>query len=81
MKTSTNHFFNIQEKMNYQINRGKTCIVSGCNYKARKKGLCNMCYLERRRNMIKICRCIYCGREFLTEESLKDHMIKFGTHV
>ena len=31
--------------------------------------------------MAKICRCIYCGRKFRTEESLKDHMIKYGTHV
>ena len=31
--------------------------------------------------MVKICRCIYCGRKFITEESLKYHMIKFGTHV
>ena len=31
--------------------------------------------------MAKICRCIYCGRKFRTEESLKDHMIKLGTHV
>jgi len=31
--------------------------------------------------MIKICSCIYCGRKFITEESLKDHMIKFGTHA
>ena len=35
----------------------------------------------RRKSMTKICRCIYCGRKFRTEESLKDHMIKFGTHV
>jgi len=31
--------------------------------------------------MIKICRCIYCGQKFETEESIKDHMIKFGAHV
>jgi len=31
--------------------------------------------------MVKIFRCIYCGRKFITEEILKDHMIKFGTHV
>jgi len=31
--------------------------------------------------MEKICRCIYCGRKFISEELLKDHMIKFGTHV
>jgi len=33
------------------------------------------------KNMVKIFRCIYCGRKFITEEILKDHMIKFGTHV
>ena len=31
--------------------------------------------------MAEICRCIYCGQKFRTEEPLKDHMIKFGTHV
>lgn len=31
--------------------------------------------------MVKICRCIYCGRDFITEELLKDHMIKFGPHL
>ncbi|MCJ7571015.1 MAG: C2H2-type zinc finger protein [Candidatus Thermoplasmatota archaeon] len=31
--------------------------------------------------MAKTCRCIYCGRKFRTYDSLKDHMIKFGTHV
>jgi hypothetical protein len=35
---------------------------------------------ERRENMEKIRRCIYCGQIFLTEELLKFHMIKFGTH-
>ena len=35
----------------------------------------------RKKNMEKICRCIYCGRKFICEEILKDHMIKFGTHV
>jgi len=31
--------------------------------------------------MEKISKCIYCGRKFISEEILKDHMIKFGTHV
>jgi hypothetical protein len=31
--------------------------------------------------MVKIFRCIYCGQNFITEEALKDHMIKFGTHA
>jgi DNA-directed RNA polymerase subunit RPC12/RpoP len=31
--------------------------------------------------MIKSYRCIYCGRKFISEELLKDHIIKFGTHV
>jgi len=35
----------------------------------------------RSENMAKIYRCIYCGRKFITEESIKDHMVKFGTHV
>jgi hypothetical protein len=35
----------------------------------------------RLKNMARITKCIYCGRKFRTEESLKDHMIKFGTHV
>jgi hypothetical protein len=30
--------------------------------------------------MERIRRCIYCGKNFITEESLKDHMIKFGSH-
>ena len=30
--------------------------------------------------MDRISRCIYCGRNFISEEVLKDHMIKFGTH-
>ena len=34
--------------MKYQINRGKTCIISGCNNKARVKGLCNTCYQARK---------------------------------
>jgi hypothetical protein len=32
-------------------------------------------------NMTRITRCVYCGQKFRTEESLKEHMIKFGTHV
>jgi rubredoxin len=31
--------------------------------------------------MVKIYRCIYCRWEFIAEESLNDHMKKFGTHV
>jgi len=31
--------------------------------------------------MEKNCRCIYCGRKFISEEELKDHMIKLGTHL
>jgi hypothetical protein len=31
--------------------------------------------------MEKIHRCIYCGRNFVSEDILKDHMIKFGPHV
>ena len=31
--------------------------------------------------MAKICRCIYCERKFRTEEALKNHIIKFGTHT
>ena len=35
--------------MKYHINRGKTCIVSGCKNKARVKGLCNLCYQSRKK--------------------------------
>jgi hypothetical protein len=35
---------------------------------------------ETRENMERIQRCIYCGQNFITEELLKDHMIKFGSH-
>ena len=32
--------------MKYQENKGKYCSVSGCNEKARVKGLCLKCYLK-----------------------------------
>jgi NAD-dependent SIR2 family protein deacetylase len=69
--------------MKYHVNRGKTCSVPGCENKAKVKGLCNSCYQKRkkREKMEKICRCIYCGQKFISEELLKDHMIIFGTHV
>jgi hypothetical protein len=31
--------------------------------------------------MTKNCRCIYCGKKFRSEETLKNHMTKFGTHI
>jgi len=31
--------------------------------------------------MIEICKCIYCGQKFIAEETLKDHMVKFGNHI
>jgi hypothetical protein len=30
--------------LKYQDNKGKTCSISGCNKKARVKGLCAKCY-------------------------------------
>ena len=35
--------------MKYHVNRGKTCSVSGCENKAKVKGLCNSCYQKRRK--------------------------------
>jgi NAD-dependent SIR2 family protein deacetylase len=72
------------KRMEYRVNRGKTCIVSGCGNMAKVKGFCIRCYQKKRKegkNMIKSYRCIYCGRKFISEELLKDHIIKFGTHV
>jgi len=37
------------EKMKYTDNKGKYCSVSGCNEKARVKGLCMKCYLKMRK--------------------------------
>jgi hypothetical protein len=33
--------------MEYQVNRGKICITKGCNNKARVKGLCMNCYIQK----------------------------------
>jgi len=38
------------EKMKYQLNRGKTCSISGCNNKAKVKGLCMSCYSNGKKN-------------------------------
>ena len=35
-----------RNEMKYQENKGKLCSVSGCNGKARAKGLCLKCYLK-----------------------------------
>jgi len=34
--------------MEYQINRGKTCLEDGCNNIARVKGMCMSCYQHKR---------------------------------
>jgi len=31
--------------------------------------------------MAKVYICVYCEKKFRTNESLKNHIIKFGTHV
>jgi hypothetical protein len=38
--------------MKYQLNQGKTCSVSGCDNKARIKGLCMNCYHLNKRNKL-----------------------------
>jgi hypothetical protein len=35
---------------------------------------------EPRKNIERIRRYIYCGQNFITEELLKDYIIKFGSH-
>jgi len=37
--------------MEYQVNRGKTCLELGCNNNARVKGLCTNCYLVKRNKL------------------------------
>ncbi len=37
--------------MEYQVNRGKTCLKDGCNNKAKVKGLCMSCYLLKRNKL------------------------------
>jgi len=39
----------VEGRMKYQENRGKYCSVSGCNEKARVKGLCMKCYQKRKK--------------------------------
>ena len=34
--------------MEYQVNRGKICCSSGCSNKARVKGLCMSCYVQKK---------------------------------
>ena len=41
------------EKMRYQENKGKHCSVSGCNEKARVKGLCMKCYAVQKRKKVE----------------------------
>ena len=37
------------EKMKYYDNKGRYCSISGCNKKARVKGLCMKCYTKMRK--------------------------------
>jgi hypothetical protein len=46
-----NYFYRFMEKMKYYDNKGKYCSVSGCNEKARVKGLCMKCYLKMRKKV------------------------------
>jgi hypothetical protein len=48
-----NNFYRFMEKMKYYNNKGKYCSVSGCNEKARIKGLCMKCYLKMRKKVEK----------------------------
>ena len=34
--------------MEYQVNRGKTCLKDGCDKIARVKGMCMTCYQHKR---------------------------------
>jgi hypothetical protein len=34
--------------MEYQVNRGKICSTIGCNNRARVKGLCMICYGQKK---------------------------------
>jgi hypothetical protein len=34
--------------MEYQVNRGKICSTNGCNNRARVKGLCMSCYVQKK---------------------------------
>ena len=36
-------------EMKYQENKGKICSVPECNNLARVKGMCNSCYLKRKK--------------------------------
>jgi hypothetical protein len=53
--------------MKYQINRGKTCIESGCNNNAKVKGLCIMCYQKRNKGGI----CQKFADVFIVEKNLE----------
>ncbi len=35
--------------MEYQVNRGKICSNNGCNNKARVKGFCRSCYIQKKK--------------------------------
>jgi len=39
--------------MEYQENRGKTCLKDGCNNNARIKGLCLNCYPNNKNELRK----------------------------
>jgi hypothetical protein len=39
--------------MKHQVNKGKYCSTSGCNNKARVKGLCAVCYALKRKKETK----------------------------
>ena len=42
-----------KEELKYQVNKGKYCSASGCNNKARVKGLCTECYTLKRKKETK----------------------------
>jgi hypothetical protein len=42
-----------KEELKYQVNKGEYCSASGCNNKARVKGLCAGCYNLKRKKETK----------------------------
>jgi len=42
-----------KKELKYQVNKGKYCSASGCNNKAKVKGLCAGCYTLKRKKETK----------------------------
>jgi hypothetical protein len=48
----TNLLLHVEEKIKYQVNRGKKCSISECNNNSKVKGLCISCYQKRKKEVI-----------------------------